>query len=196
MPREALCGVGIREFLSFPSLRTRHETVARGSRIIADVSARSLRLFCRFTKKDPSSLLRLSGANLHPILLEFVTRRRSANKPGVRETRARDAFTRPRRSRRRNAPALSSASRGSAGRPLVISRKENRHEVVSGRVRSVEGVPSAGCSASYVPRERTGGRCATDVFRASGQHLLKEPCHNQGRQELNRESARSVLEED
>jgi hypothetical protein len=43
--------------------------------------------------------------------------------PGVRETTARAAFTRPRRSRRRRASARSSSSCESSGRPDVISAR-------------------------------------------------------------------------
>jgi len=66
-------GVEIREFLSLPSLKAWYENVARGSRITADVYARSLRLFCHLTEKDPTPLLRLTEAQLHSVLLEFVT---------------------------------------------------------------------------------------------------------------------------
>lgn len=45
----------------------------RGSRITADVYARSLRLFCHLTKHDPTTLLRLEEPQLDRTLLEFVT---------------------------------------------------------------------------------------------------------------------------
>ena len=66
-------GVGIRAFLRDPGLAAWHENVARGSRITADVYARSLRLFCFFTGHVPSSLIRMTEPRLHTTLLEFVT---------------------------------------------------------------------------------------------------------------------------
>jgi len=66
-------GVEIRHFLSHPSLTAWHNNVARGSRITADVYARSLRLFCHLTEQEPSTLLRLTEAKLHATLLGFVT---------------------------------------------------------------------------------------------------------------------------
>ncbi|MGP8148759.1 MAG: hypothetical protein ACLQNF_06830, partial [Thermoplasmata archaeon] len=73
MPRSPLGGVRIHEFLALPSLRAWHDNVARGSRITADVYARSLRLFCHLTSQDPTTLLGLTESKLHSILLEFVT---------------------------------------------------------------------------------------------------------------------------
>ena len=66
-------GVAIRDFLSHPNLTAWHNNVARGSRITADVYARSLRLFCHLAEQEPLTLLRLSEAKLHATLLDFVT---------------------------------------------------------------------------------------------------------------------------
>lgn len=63
----------ISAFLAAPTLRAWHDNVARGSRITADVYARSLRLFCHLTRTDPANLLQLPEATLHTTLLEFVT---------------------------------------------------------------------------------------------------------------------------
>jgi site-specific recombinase XerC len=65
--------VDIHAFLAMPSLKAWHGNVARGSRITADVYARSLRLFCHLSKTEPASLLRLSETDLHTTLLDFVT---------------------------------------------------------------------------------------------------------------------------
>jgi len=89
-----------------------HENVARGSRITADVYARSLRLFCHLSGHDPPSLLRTNEAQLHSTLLEFVTAEEKRKQAGSSTATHLEAVkswlefngisvTRPRRSRNR-----------------------------------------------------------------------------------------------
>jgi hypothetical protein len=73
MPRGSPTGISMEEFLSPASLRDWHQNVARGSRVTADIWARSLRLFCHRAKVSPDGLLKLEEAPLHRLLLKFVT---------------------------------------------------------------------------------------------------------------------------
>ena len=73
MPRAPIDGTPIRDFLAPPGRAAWHANVARGSRITADVYARSLRLFCHLAGQTPEGLLALPEPVLHGVLLGFVT---------------------------------------------------------------------------------------------------------------------------
>lgn len=73
VPRASIDGVTIQEFLASPGRAAWHANVARGSRITADVYARSLRLFCHLARQTPEGLLGLTEPALHAVLLAFVT---------------------------------------------------------------------------------------------------------------------------
>ncbi len=75
-------GTNIREFLAPSKIRAWYENVGRGSRITADVYARSLRLFCHQTETTPDSLLHQTEARLHILLLDFVSNEEKRGQAG------------------------------------------------------------------------------------------------------------------
>lgn len=70
------------EFLATTDVRRWNENTARGSRITADVYARSLRLFCHLTESEPLSLVQLKEAELHGLLFRFVTAEEARKQAG------------------------------------------------------------------------------------------------------------------
>jgi len=73
VPRAPSGGLDKKRFLELPGIGAWYANVGRGSRITADVYARSLRLFCFRTKTDPAGLLKLGEGALHSALLAFIT---------------------------------------------------------------------------------------------------------------------------
>ncbi|MGI0132286.1 MAG: hypothetical protein ACREDK_04240 [Thermoplasmata archaeon] len=75
-------GTPIQEFLAPPKIRAWYDNVGRGSRITADIYARSARLLCHLTKTTQDGLLRFKEAQLHALLLDFVTREEKRGQAG------------------------------------------------------------------------------------------------------------------
>ena len=131
--RPSLMGTPIRESLAPTKIRAWYDNVARGSRVTADLYARSLRLFGHLTKTASDALLRLKEGRSTPSSSRPSPERRSAARPGAR--------ARP--TGRRSRPGSRSTAFGSAVRSRFEGRRRPPPARRNGRPRPRNSIESS-----------------------------------------------------